>query len=236
MPKRMMILIVATMLAAAGCAELQDLGSQLPGGEPGQTEIASALRQALEVGTDHAVKLLSATDGYNGDELVRIAFPPQAQKAADALRGLGLGQLVDGFVTKMNRGAEAAASKAGPIFVSAIRQMTLSDARAILFGQDNAATQYFREKTSEQLYQAFYPQIRSALNSVQANTAWNELASRYNKIPLVQPINADITDYATTEALDGLFVKLQAQEKKIRENPGARSTALLKRVFGMLDG
>jgi Protein of unknown function (DUF4197) len=200
-----------------------------------ETEIANGLREALQVGTGNAVNVLNATDGYFKDPLVKILFPPEAQRASDKLRELGMGKLVDDFTLSLNRGAEKAAKEAGPIFVDAIKAMTIQDAKNILQGADNAATEYFKGKTTTQLHSKFYPVIQNSLNSVNATKHWTDITTTYNRIPLVQPVNTDLADYTTKKALDGLFLKLAGEEKKIRENPAARVSELLKKVFGSLD-
>jgi hypothetical protein len=206
------------------------------GGVPlSETDIANGLKEALQVGTNNAVGVLNLTDGYFKDPLVKLLFPPEAQRAADKLRSLGMGQLVDDFVLSLNRGAEKAAKEAGPIFVDAIKTMTIQDAKNILHGADNAATEYFKAKTTTALKGKFYPVIQNSLNSVNATKHWTDITTTYNKIPLVQPVNTDLADYATTKAMDGLFLKVAGEEKKIRENPAARVSELLKKVFGSLD-
>ncbi|MCB9235952.1 MAG: DUF4197 domain-containing protein [Bacteroidia bacterium] len=202
---------------------------------PTITEIISGLKQALEIGTNNSTKMLSAPDGYFKDPLVKIPFPPDAQKVANTLNDIGAGALVDEFVKLMNRGAEDAASQAGPIFVNAIKGMTIDDAKGILFGADNAATEYFKGKTRPQLYDLFYPRIKSSLDKIGATKAWTDVTTRYNKIPLVTPVNTDVTSFATNKGLDGLFLKIQGEEAKIRKDPVARVSDLLKKVFGELD-
>ena len=210
--------------------EVQDVA--LGTGTLSDADIIAGLKQALEVGTGNASNRLNSTNGYYGDPLVKIPFPPDAQRAADKLNQLGMEKLVNDFVLKLNRGAEAAAKEAKPIFVDAIKAMTFADARQILSGPDNAATNYFEGKTRQPLYGKFNPVINRTLEEVKAATAWEKVTSTYNKIPLVTKVNTDLTDYATNKALDGLFVKLAGEEKKIRTDPAARVTELLKKVFG----
>jgi len=197
-----------------------------------ENEIVGGLKQALEVGTGNAVGFLAKTNGYFNDPLVKIPFPAEAQRAADKLRQLGAGQLVDDFVVRMNRGAEQAAGSARPIFVNAIKAMTFQDARNILQGPDNAATNFFRDKTSTELYGKFSPVIERTLNEVNAAKLWGDITTQYNRIPLVTKVETDLTRYVTNKALDGLFLKLAGEEQKIRQDPAARVTDLLKRVFG----
>ena len=237
MKKRTFLLILPLMaLVFAGCDSLQSLQNSLTTDTPlTEEETARGLKSALEVGTGKSVDILSKRDGYFKDPLVKILFPPEAQQAADKLRQLGMGKLVDDFEESMNRGAEKAAVEAKPIFVNAIKQMSIRDAKNILFGADDAATQYFQTKTRTQLYNAFSPKVKTALDEVYATKYWTDITTTYNKIPLVKPVETDLVKYTTDKALDGLFSKVAIEEKKIRDNPAARINELLKRVFGKLD-
>lgn len=209
--------------------EVQDVA--MGTGVLSDADIVAGLKQALEIGTGNASNKLNAANGYYGDPQVKIPFPADAQRAADKLKQLGMERLVNDFVLKLNRGAEKAAKGAAPIFVDAIKAMTFTDARNILAGPDNAATEFFKGKTSQPLYNKFSPVIENTLEEVKAATAWEKVTSTYNKIPLVTKVNTDLTDYATNKALDGLFLKLAGEEKKIRTDPAARVTDLLKKVF-----
>ncbi len=217
----------------SGCDVLKEVTDVAmgTGGVLSDSDIAAGLKQALEIGTGNASKKLNETNGYYGDPLVKIPFPAEAQRVVDKLEQLGMERQINEFVLKLNRGAEKAAKEAAPIFVNAIKAMTITDARGILAGPENAATQFFREKTSQSLYDKFSPVIRNTLEEVKAATLWETITSTYNKIPLVTKVNTDLTDYATNKALDGLFLKLAGEEKKIRTDPTARVTELLKRVF-----
>lgn len=230
-------LLMLFALTWFSCDTLQDLSKNLPSaGTPlTETEIVNGLKEALQVGTNNASGALSKVDGYLADPLVKILFPPDAQRAADKLRELGMGKLVDDFVTTLNRAAEEAAKEAGPIFVGAIKEMTLTDARNILNGPNNAATNFFRDHTRQKLYDKFMPVVSNKLNAVNCTKYWTDITTTYNKIPFVTKVETDLPKYATNKALDGLFVKLEGEEKKIRENPMARVTELLKKVFGSLD-
>lgn len=219
-------------LTWSSCDVLKEVQETAMGtGVLSDTDIIAGLKQALEIGTNNASTKLNGVNGYYGDPAVKIPFPSEAQRAADKLKQLGMERIVNDFVLKLNRGAEAAAKEAGPIFVTAIKAMTFSDARQILAGPDNAATEFFKGKTSQPLYTKFSPVIKNTLEEVKAATAWEKVTSTYNKIPLVTKVNTDLTDYATNKALDGLFLKLAGEEKKIRTNPAARVTDLLKKVF-----
>ena len=221
-----------------GCETLNEIQKGVVGSgttKPTNTENVSGLKEALKIGTGKAVNLLSQAGGYNNDPLVKIPFPADAIKAANTLRDMGMGKLVDDFTGLMNKGAEEAAKEATPIFTDAITQMTIGDATNILFGADNAATQYFESKTRASLYYTFSPKIKSALDVVNASKLWTDITTTYNKIPFVTPVNTNLVDYTTNKALDGLFVKLAAEERKIRKDPVARINDILKKVFSQLD-
>lgn len=234
MNKALAILFFATVLLSwNSCDTLKAIQETVETGQPlSETDIIGGLKQALEVGTGNAVGVLSKENGFWGDPLVKIPFPEEAVRASDKLRQLGMGNLVDNFNERMNRGAEKAAREATPIFVGAIKTMTFADARQILNGPENAATEYFRGRTSEQLYGKFSPVIQRTLDEVNAAKLWGDITTTYNKIPLVNKVETDLTRYVTNKALDGLFLKLAGEEQKIRQNPAARVTDLLQKVFG----
>ncbi len=197
------------------------------------TDIATGLKEALRVGIDKGSTQASALDGYNKNELIKILFPPEAQRIESRLRQLGFGKQVDQFVVALNRSAEDAAKKAKPVFFKAITQMTIQDAVSILRGSDNAATEYLRRTTGQQLVAEFTPIIDSTLQKNNATRYYNTLAGTYNEFAFgQQPVNANLTQYATGKAVDGLFLLVAQEEKRIRENPVARVTDILKRVFG----
>jgi hypothetical protein len=204
-------------------------------GIPSTLEIGDGLKQALQQGTAKSADRLSAVNGFFGNAAIKILFPPQAQKAEKTLRGLGLGKLCDNVILSLNRAAEDAAKQAKPIFINAIRQMTLNDVSNILLGPNNAATQYFRRTTTAQLTLAFRPVIQASLNKVGATKYYSQAAIEYNKIPFVSKINPDITDYANQKAIDGLFYEIAIEELNIRKNIGARSTPLMQKVFAFAD-
>ncbi|MXV14704.1 DUF4197 domain-containing protein [Hufsiella ginkgonis] len=226
------------ILLFASCETLNQAAGVLSqaGINPSATEIALGLKQALEVGTGNGSDRLSAKDGFLGNLAVKILFPPEAQKVEKTLRSVGLGSLADNVITSLNRAAEDAATEAKPIFVSAIKQMTINDAVNILLGnQNDAATQYFKRVTSAQLAAKFNPIITNSLGKVGATKYWSTAMTSYNKIPLVTKINPDLDDYVTQKAIDGLFYEIAGEELKIRTNISARSTTLLQRVFGYAD-
>jgi hypothetical protein len=199
-------------------------------------EIVAALKEALSVGTDNSVAAVNKTDGYFGDASIKIPFPEEAAIVQTTLNSLPGGDLlVNELVLKLNRTAENAADKAGPIYLNAITNLTIDDGLTILQGNDDAATRYLETQTRAQLYTEFKPDIEAALSSVGATTAWTSVINTYNAIPFHDPANADLPDYTTNKALDGLFVKIAGEELKIRKDPVARVSDLLKKVFGQLD-
>jgi hypothetical protein len=195
-------------------------------------EVGEGLKAALINGISKGSDQVSQLDGYFKNPQIKIPFPPDVQKVEKTLRDIGLGGEVDKFVMTLNRGAEDAAKEAKPIFVGAIKSMTIQDAWAILKGEDNAATEYLKRVTSAQLKEKFKPVIQNSLNKVNATKYYGDLVTRYNKIPLVDKVNPDLDDYATDKAIDGLFTMIAKEEKNIRQDPVARTTELLKKVFG----
>lgn len=220
-----------------GCAELQSIATQLPGGAYGVTdaEIASGLRQALDFGIDKQVSKLTKEDGFFRNELVRISLPPELQKVDKTLRDVGLSSLADEGLRVLNRAAEDAVKEATPIFVGAVKGITFNDARNILLGNNTSATTYLNQKTETQLYAKFNPVITKSLNRVGATEVWANIINRYNALPLTSKVNPDLSDYVTKQALDGVFTMIAVEEKDIRNNFGARTTDLLRKVFGLQD-
>jgi hypothetical protein len=204
-------------------------------GTPSSLEIGNGLKQALQIGTGKSADQLSAVDGFFGNAAIKILFPPEAQKAEKTLRGLGLNSLCDNVILSLNRAAEDAAKQAKPIFVDAIKQMTLQDVTNILLGNQDAATQYFKRTTTLKLSLQFRPVIQGSLNKVNATKYYTDAAKAYNKVPFVKKMNPDITDYVTQKAIDGLFVEIAKEELNIRQNLGARTTPLLQKVFAFAD-
>lgn len=197
-----------------------------------ESEIAAGLKEALTVGSTNASSMLNQLDGYNGNSLIRIPFPEDAKVVASKLRKMGFGKKVDEFELTLNRAAEQAAKEAGPIFVSAIKSMSINDAKNILTGPDNAATTYLQNSTSQQLYDAFIPHVTSALNSTSATAKWEELITLYNRLPMVKKVDTDLKRYTTNKALAGLFTVVASEELKIRKDPAARVSDILRKVFG----
>ncbi|MBH8557496.1 DUF4197 domain-containing protein [Hymenobacter negativus] len=196
------------------------------------TDAANGLKEALLQGIGKGADQASQTDGFYLNRLIRIPFPPDAQRVATTLRSIGLGSQVDKFELSLNRGAEDAARSAKPIFISAIKSLTFSDVWNILTGQKDAATQFLKRTTSTQLVTAFSPIMQKSLDQVGATRYYTQLATTYNTLPLVQKVQPDLNQYATSKAVDGLFTLIAQEEANIRENPVARTTELLRRVFG----
>lgn len=223
------------------CDTLQQTGSGWPApsaspdtsaGKPTNAEISAGIKQALQIGLEEGVQQVSAVNGYYKNPLIKIPFPAGALAVENTLRKIGLGQLCDNVELSLNRAAEDAASKATPIFLNALKQMTLQDATQILLGSDTSATSYFRRATTAQLTAAFSPVINQSLKKVNATRYWSQAVTQYNKIPFVKPVNTDLTAYVTERAINGLFVTIGQKETQIREQLGARTTPLLKKVFG----
>ncbi|MES2113118.1 MAG: DUF4197 domain-containing protein [Bacteroidota bacterium] len=211
----------------------QTAGTQLT--NPSNLEIANGLREALQQGTSKSSDQLSAVDGFFANAAVKILFPPEAQKAENTLRDIGLGKLADNVILSLNRAAEDAAKQAKPIFINSIKQMTLTDVTNILLGSQDAATQYFKRTTTAQLTASFKPVIQGSLNKVGATKYYGDAANAYNKVPFVSKINPDISAYVTQKAIDGLFLEIAKEELNIRQNIGARTSPLLQKVFGYAD-
>ncbi|MFH6602056.1 DUF4197 domain-containing protein [Maribacter algicola] len=231
------IILISLALQLTSCGELQQVVNQLPQGTQGLSnfEIGNGLREALDKGIDRQVSKLTQTDGFFKNELVKILLPEELQKVDKTLRDIGLGNLADEGLRVLNRAAEDAVGEATPIFVDAVKGITFEDARNILLGNDDAATQYLSNVTSKALYQKFHPQIEKSFDKVGAAEIWNNLITRYNNIPLTKKVNPDLTDYVTQEALRGVYTMIAVEEKEIRTNVSARTTDLLRRVFGQQD-
>jgi hypothetical protein len=235
--KKILILIPFLFVLLCSCDTLNQVAQTTiqQYGNPTTLEINNGLKQALELGTSKSSDQLSAVNGFFGNAAVKILFPPEAQKVEKTLRSIGLGKLADNVILSLNRAAEDAAVQAKPIFVNAIKQMTLTDVTNILLGSQDAATQYFKRTTTLQLSAKFRPVIQTSLNKVGATKYYTDAANAYNKIPLVSKVNPDISDYVTQKAISGLFLEIAQEELNIRQNLGARTTPLLQKVFGYYD-
>lgn len=204
-----------------------------------QSEASSGLKQALEVGVNAGTSFLGKTDGFLGNNAYKILLPQEVQNAVSKIKGNPItnrlaGPYLDKLVTAMNRGAENAMVEAKPIFVNAIKSMSISDAISIVTGGDGAATKYLQRATSSQLKEKFYPVIKTSLEQVKVNEPWTKVSSAYNTV-MGKQVQTDLNDYVTSKAMTALFTQIKKEEDKIRSNPASRTTDLLKKVFGYAD-
>ena len=226
------LIIITQSCATAQLDKMLNKAKNALGGKPLTTEeVAAGLKEALTKGVTTGTDLVSQVDGYFKNPEIKIPFPLDVQKVETRLRQMGFGSQVDRFVETLNRGAEDAAKEAKPIFVTAVKSMTIQDAWSILKGEQDAATQYLQRTTSGQLKEKFKPVIQNSLNKVNATKYYSDLVTTYNKIPLVEKVNPDLNEYATDMAMKGLFTMIAKEEKNIRQNPLARTSELLKKVF-----
>jgi hypothetical protein len=234
------LLVAALLFSTASPAFSQDvkgaikgaLGAAAGGSGVGGGEAAAGLKEALAVGTGNAVQTLSKSNGYFGDAAVKILLPPKLQTAADVLKKAGYQKEVDDLILSMNRAAEQAAPKARPIFEDAVKKMTFEDAQKILNGDNTAATDYFKAKTTPQLTEAFKPVVAESMNQVGVTRSYKALTDRYTSmVPFGKMDSMDLDSYVTGKSLDGMFLKVGQEEAKIRTNPAARTTDILKKVF-----
>jgi len=242
--KRRTALLLGASVACTAHAQMPKLDDVMKGlgklpksaaGGSGATDDATAsagIKEALAVGTERAVQSLARENGYFGNAAVKILMPSSIQKVAEVARMAGYQKQVDEFVLSMNRAAEAAAPLASRHFGDAIRDMSLEDVRGILGGGDTAATDFFRRKTQDKLYAAFKPIVAQKVGEVGATRAYKDMIGRYESVPFMKTQSLDLDDYVTNKSLDGLFHMVGEEEKKIRTDPVARTTDLLKAVFG----
>jgi hypothetical protein len=237
--KRLFFVVLLTLLFAVSfcyAGFLDDIFKKTPflssKQELDEGTVISGLKEALSIGTDKAVKEVSKIDGYLGNEAIKILMPENIQKVADVLRKVGYQKPVDDFILSMNRAAEKAAPKAAAYFVDSVKRMTFEDAKKILNGGDTAATDFFKSKTYDKLFSDFKPAISSSMDEVGVTRSYKEMMGKYTSIPFMKAESLDVDKYVTTKALDGLFYMVAREEKKIRTDPGARVTDLLKKVFG----
>lgn len=233
----LLVLIICLLAASPAQAGLRDritkaLNDRNDGsGELDTNTIAAGLKEALSVGTRNSVTQVSKADGYFGNQLIRIAAPEKIEKIEKVMRRAGMGRHVDQFILSMNRAAEKAAPQALDFFVAAVKEMTIPDAVAILRGNDTAATAYLKSKTVDRIYGAFKPVVTAAMNDVGVTRSFKEMMDKAGAIPLLKKEVVDLDHYVTTKALDGLFTMVGQEEQKIRKDPAARVTELLKKVF-----
>ncbi len=245
------ILILILLLTLSGCAELMQVTQQVSTENKPltQNEIIAGLKEALIVGINNSSSILGATDGYYKDEMVKILLPPEADVIVKNINKIpGGSDLIEDVLLKINRAAEDAVSEAKPIFVNSIKSMTIADSWAILKGDDNAATQYLRKTTYSQLFELYRPKIKESVEkklvgNISTAESWNQITRKWNDVAKsmvgqvagFKPVEIDLEEYLTNKALDGLFLKIEAEEKQIRKDPLARVNSLLKRVFVTLD-
>lgn len=232
MVKKIFLFVLVFQLTA--CTELQQV-IESSGIGVTDVEIAQGLRAALENGITNQVVNLGQVDGFFKNEMVKILFPPELQKVDRTLRDIGLSNLADEGLKVLNRAAEDAVGEAIPIFKDAITQMTFQDARDILMGNQDAATQFLKRTTSTSLEAKFKPIINNSFKKVGADKVWNDVITTYNKIPFINKVNPDLTDYTTQEALKGVYKMVAVEEQKIRTDIKSRTSNLLQRVFALQD-
>ena len=233
--KSLKIMGLLFVLILSSCSELQQVVNQLPNSTISNADIAEGLREALNTGIDKQVSKLTVEDGFFKNELVKIVLPAELQQVDNTLRNIGLGKLADEGLKVLNRAAEDAVNEATPIFVNAVKGITFNDAKNILLGSDDAATNYLKEATSIALYNKFNPIIENSFKKVGAVIIWTNLINKYNSIPLVNKVNPDLTDYTTKEALNGVYTMIAVEEKEIRTKFSSRTSSLLKKVFALQD-
>ncbi len=232
------IIALCFVICVSSCAELQQVVNNLPQEGTGilsQAQIGNGLKEALQFGIDKQVSKLTATDGFYRNELTKILLPEELRKVDKTLRDIGLSKLADEGLKVLNRAAEDAVKEATPIFVNAVKEITFTDAKNILLGSDNAATQYLTSKTEQALYAKFNPVIKNSFGKVGADQIWENLITRYNNIPLTNNVNPDLTDYVTQQALKGVYTMIAVEEKEIRNKLSSRTTNLLRQVFALQD-
>ncbi len=241
--RKLLFTVGIISVLASSCAAQNNGGSILKkasdvlGSKSGQgsglstDEIIAGLKEALTLGAQKSADKLSMADGFFKDAAVKVLMPEEAKKVESKLRAIGMGKLVDDAILSMNRAAEEASKSAAPIFVNAVKSMSVQDALGILRGADTAATSYLRKSTSAQLTASFRPVIEQALQKTGATKYWKDVFDTYNKFSL-KPINSDLTGFVTDRAMSGIFYYVADEEKKIRKDPAARATEILKKVFG----
>jgi len=226
-------IVVAAALLLTGCINAGTLDRVLrDGGALDESTVAAGLKEALRIGTERSTASTSKLDGFYKNALIRIALPEEYNGVAKRLRNFGMGSYVDDFERSMNRAAERASGEAVDVFWSAITQMSIPDAFGILNGGETAATDYFRRTTTSSLTARFQPIVIASMEEVGLYNIYNDLVAKYNMLPIDKPEAVDIDDYVTSRTVDGIFTVLEGEEKKIREDPAARTTDLLKKVFG----
>lgn len=235
--QKLALLVLIFPLTCCSQIDFNKIGKEVDktlNGNKGLTndEIIRGLKEALNVGSNNASASASKVDGFFKNPIIKIPFPPEAKEMESKLRSLGMGKQVDDFILTVNRAAEEAAKQSASVFINAITGMTISDGLSILNGKDTAATAFLRKTTGGQLHDKFKPVIKNATQKVQVTKYWNPLATTYNNLPFVKKVNPDLEEYITQRALNGLYYLVSQEEIKIRKDPAARVTEILKKVFG----
>ena len=239
------ILLILMFAPFVSCAQIKigkktytvppiNTGSGKNSTKPTNDEMVNGLKEALNIGVSKGADNVSKTDGYFKNALIKVLMPPEAKEVETKLRSIGMGSLVDDAILRMNRAAEQAGPKAKPIFVNAIKSMSIIDAVNIIKGPNDGATQYLKKTTSPQLVAAFKPIIQQELDKTEATKYWKQVFDAYNKIPFVTKVNSDLPSYVTQKALDGLFYMVAQEEAKIRKDPVGTASALIQKIFSGL--
>jgi hypothetical protein len=232
------ILVLGLLIQLTSCAELQKVINNLPVSTEeilSNAQIGNGLKEALNNGIEHQVSKLTSDGGFYKNEAVKILLPAELTKIDKTLRDIGLGNLADEGLKLLNNAAEDAVKEATPIFIAAVKDMSFTDAKNILLGNENSATNYLQTKTSKELYAKFNPVIKNSFSKVGADEIWTKLITKYNNIPFVKDVNPNLTDYVAQQALEGVFTMIAVEEKGIREKVGLRTSSLLQKVFALQD-
>ncbi|MBP6760051.1 MAG: DUF4197 domain-containing protein [Flavobacterium sp.] len=230
------IILLLLIFPLSSCVEMQQVVNQFPQTQGiGGIDIAAGLKEALNNGISKQVTKLTAVDGFYKNEAVKILLPEELRKVDSSLRKIGLSSLADEGLKVLNRAAEDAVKEATPIFVSAVKNMSFTDAKTILMGNESSATTYLQTSTSTALYGKFNPVIKNSFTKVGADKVWANIITKYNSIPFSKKVNPDLTDYVTNQAMTGVFKMIAVEEKNIRTNLTARTSTLLQKVFAMQD-
>ena len=238
MKKFLILLILFPVISNAQFKNILKKSSETATGilnKNGKVDIAAGLKEALNKGITEQVSKLTQVDGFYKNELVKIVMPEELSKVDKTLRKLGMGALADDGIKALNRAAEDAVKEATPVFVNAIKNIKIADAKTILMGNKNAATTYLQQSTNKELYTKFLPVVQQSIGKVGADKIWNGIIQKYNTVPLVSKINPDLNDYVTNKALEGVFKMIAIEEKNIRTDLQSRTSTVLKKVFAMQD-
>ena len=238
MKKFLILLILFPVISNAQFKNILKKSSETATGilnKNGKVDIAAGLKEALNKGITEQVSKLTQVDGFYKNELVKIVMPEELSKVDKTLRKLGMGSLADDGIKALNRAAEDAVKEATPVFVNAIKNIKIADAKTILMGNKNAATTYLQQSTNKELYTKFLPVVQQSIGKVGADKIWNGIIQKYNTVPLVSKINPDLNDYVTKKALEGVFKMIAIEEKNIRTDLQSRTSTVLKKVFAMQD-